>query len=761
MQSRSSLTRLCPRNGRGIRSGNETTRIVHSSSPSSRQKRRMTEEQRTAAVKDYLTKHMQKHLGKFPSCSSVIKEVGGGWHQSKEIYNKVVDELRNSNIQNDGSAATKLEKEPNEMFRHGARSEHINSTDQVSFGKAVTNIYVKESISQHKGIDEKQSTKMSAYVAKSDKTVHKDNGNISQDVAVTTPLKTTPSLEASSQSSLDTRSHKSFVNQPPVDTFKDKSSMLLSQTGLQSTEQRSSAIQSPQSSSSLKIQHPVSKRLTHKPSTEVKSFANAPVEFQYYSKEELKDIVANILTDETSSSTSHGTSENDAEIGIDVESLFPSTPSSPAVPRAQKNVLHNQSQKGTPSENLKKTVTAIQSVLDTGNSRGLADLLKQTGQKQRKGSNSLSYNCASQARSDDENDDDADFSAFEYPDPVGGKQPIIPRRTSKAETPELQDEMNKRCIIVKFVRPVATESDISTAFTDCGRITKVSITQPKREGINYKYALVYFNTEEGFQNALMKNNVIICGGDVVAESFSCNSQHFSESLTSNTAVSSEVVKQNLGRRVMIQNFPNGCKLDALKKALSFCGKISNVSMGQCNSTVYIDFETEEAKDKALAAPWISVDGKQLQITAVDPPRTPVVRISNVNPMTPIKTICSICESLGSVKKVKWRDRNIVDVHFKQGDTVYMPNIISSLNGVIVDQSRWQAQSAPVFPPEAVQLLWRSWEGRAYLHRVTQHLIRVISQKYIDKEDITHLSSQCYGFGSFDLLGMEQKSFSTL
>jgi hypothetical protein len=68
----------------------------------------------------------------------------------------------------------------------------------------------------------------------------------------------------------------------------------------------------------------------------------------------------------------------------------------------------------------------------------------------------------------------------------------------------------------------------------------------------------------------------------------------------------------------------------------------------------------------------------------------------------------------------------------------------SLNGVIMDQCHWQAQPAPVFPPETLQALWSSAEGKEYLQSVMQNLCRIINRNCFDSDDVNELAAQYYG-----------------
>lgn len=92
-------------------------------------------------------------------------------------------------------------------------------------------------------------------------------------------------------------------------------------------------------------------------------------------------------------------------------------------------------------------------------------------------------------------------------------------------------------------------------------------------------------------------------------------------------------------------------------------------------------QTEDAKERAIAAYSINVQEKKLLIFRIDVPRTTVIRITNIDDtafsskLVPGK-ITSICSSYGELYKQKLRGKAILDVYFKLAE---WPNILSILN----------------------------------------------------------------------------------
>ncbi|XP_028103538.1 uncharacterized protein LOC114302679 isoform X3 [Camellia sinensis] len=179
-------------------------------------------------------------------------------------------------------------------------------------------------------------------------------------------------------------------------------------------------------------------------------------------------------------------------------------------------------------------------------------------------------------------------------------------------------------------------------------------------------------------------------------------------------VPSSLVK-NPTRTVMIKQLTPDIRSHDIEEALAFCGSnISGIFFGSSSFVAYVEFETEDAKERALEKHSINVRGKQLLIFRIDVPRTTVVRISNLYSAEAKKKLFSICRSYGKVKVVVFRHKEIRDVHFMLSEWPNMLKILNRLNGLKVDDCRIIAQPALVFPPEVLRVLWSHPDERQRL-----------------------------------------------
>ncbi|KAI8010985.1 hypothetical protein LOK49_LG06G02646 [Camellia lanceoleosa] len=179
-------------------------------------------------------------------------------------------------------------------------------------------------------------------------------------------------------------------------------------------------------------------------------------------------------------------------------------------------------------------------------------------------------------------------------------------------------------------------------------------------------------------------------------------------------VPSSLVK-NPTRTVMIKQLTPDISSHDIEEALAFCGSnISGFFFGSSSFVAYVEFEIEDAKERALEKHSINVRGKQLLIFRIDAPRTTVVRISNLYSAEAKKKLFSICRSYGKVKVVGFRHKEIRDVHFMLSEWPNMLKILNRLNGLKVDDCRIIAQPALVFPPEVLRVLWSHPDERQRL-----------------------------------------------
>lgn len=341
---------------------------------------------------------------------------------------------------------------------------------------------------------------------------------------------------------------------------------------------------------------------------------------------------------------------------------------------------------------------------------------------------------------------------------VGARKKSKARPTSKEDlnkTPSTSYQKEKSTeskVLVRFLLKHVQESLISEAFNDCGGVVKIQLL-PLIEGSNYRDAYVHFKTREGSQNALRKSDLIIEGSFVLVEATSLDdlpNKISIPNLIGDLEVPLVLVK-NPTRTVMIKQLTHDISTYQLKEALAFCGSgVSRFFWGSSSSVAYVEFETEDAKERAIAAYSINVQGKQLLIFRIDVPRTTVIRITNFDetvfsrPRLSAKII-SICRSYGEVYREKLRGQGILDVYFKLAEWPNMLSILNRLNGMEVASHRWIAQPAPIFPPEVLQVLWSKPDERIYVKSVLRRLLQDIELPV----EIRNLATKYYGDKYFE------------
>ncbi|XP_016647919.1 PREDICTED: uncharacterized protein LOC103324204 isoform X1 [Prunus mume] len=297
-------------------------------------------------------------------------------------------------------------------------------------------------------------------------------------------------------------------------------------------------------------------------------------------------------------------------------------------------------------------------------------------------------------------------------------------------------------VLVRFLHKNVKDYVVGNALNDCGEIVKIQLLSVS-EGSNFRDAWVHFKTSDGSQKALRKTDLVIGNSDVVVEATSLEDVLNKVSIP-NVIGDSELpvaLIKNPTRTVMIKHLTHDISLHHLKGALAFCGSgISSFFLGSSSSVAFVEFETEDAKETAIAACSINVEGKQLSILRIDVPRTTVIRISNFGGTVSKKKFQSTCNSHGQVKQMKGRGMDIVDVHFKLAEWPNMLTILNSLNGMEVDGNRWLAQPAPVFPHEVLQVLWSRPDERIHVISV---LRRLLQNTELISPEITFLANKYY------------------
>ncbi|XVE81875.1 hypothetical protein DITRI_Ditri15bG0101100 [Diplodiscus trichospermus] len=303
----------------------------------------------------------------------------------------------------------------------------------------------------------------------------------------------------------------------------------------------------------------------------------------------------------------------------------------------------------------------------------------------------------------------------------------------------------KNKVLVRFLTRDVQKHNILEAFRDCGPIVNVEEVFSTKGSI-FKDSLVYFETRKGCQNALKKNDLIFLNREAFVEATSLEDTGDEISipeLIGDPDAPAALVK-NPTKTVKVKHVSEDISTKQLKEALAFChSSITSLFLGSTSSVIYVEFETEDAKERALAEHSLLVSGKELPILRIDAPRTTVVRISNLSHNS---KVFSVCNSYGQVKCIASRATGIVDVHFKLAEWPNMLNIVNSLNGIEDNGKRWLAQPSPVFPIEILRALWSRPEERRHVNAVICNLLRKLEKPIstTDLSQLTDLASKYYG-----------------
>ncbi|KAF5752400.1 hypothetical protein HS088_TW01G00309 [Tripterygium wilfordii] len=296
-------------------------------------------------------------------------------------------------------------------------------------------------------------------------------------------------------------------------------------------------------------------------------------------------------------------------------------------------------------------------------------------------------------------------------------------------------------VLLRLLHHSVTNDDIMNAFTDCGPILKIEEIWSFKDS-KFKDAFVYFKRRKGLRKALKKTDLLVRSTDAFMEapsSLEGNPNKISiPNLIGDPDVPVELVK-NPTQTVKIKQWTGDISSHQLIEALSFCGSGITI-LGSSNSVAYVEFETEDAKERAIVEHSISVFGKQLFIFRIDVPRTTVIRLSNIKKRS--ENIRLICNSHGKVKNMFWRGKGLVDVQFKLSEWPNMSSILNRLNGLVVDGRRWVAVPAPVFPPAILNVLWSDPDGKRHVKATVDSLMRKLGN--VDMEEFTSLSAMYFG-----------------
>lgn len=304
-------------------------------------------------------------------------------------------------------------------------------------------------------------------------------------------------------------------------------------------------------------------------------------------------------------------------------------------------------------------------------------------------------------------------------------------KRSHSSSMEEGSEQNK--VLVRFLEKDAKKDAITLLFHNCGAILRVEEIFSSKAS-KFKDLLVQFKKRKGYLNALKKTaDLQVENNDVLVQPV-CSSENMIDTISIPELIGDleapvELLRNPLKTVKVTQS--SEISIHQLENALAFCqSSITDIFLGSSSYVAYVEFKTEDAKERAIAKHTVNSSGKHFHIFRIDAPMTTVARISNIAFMDKIQPIC---KKYGEIKCIKYRNPYIADVHFKFAEWTNMLSIINSLNGMEVDGSKWVVQPAPVFSPEVLHSLWSQPEGRRYLRSTVLSLLRKIQKPFAESE----------------------------
>ncbi|KAF9605704.1 hypothetical protein IFM89_018047 [Coptis chinensis] len=355
----------------------------------------------------------------------------------------------------------------------------------------------------------------------------------------------------------------------------------------------------------------------------------------------------------------------------------------------------------------------------------------------------------SQILKDCEKGSNSDYASFDYsrsrrPSP---QDSLPPQKDSLRRDPNTllftEKGREQKVLLVRFLRTSQSEADIKSAFGPIDDIYFISSCSDV-----YKDAYVRFKTKEGMRKALTNSSTVVGKYDVILEPVSPSTYTSNRLIRPNLigvcGIPPSFVK-NPTRTVMVKGLPHNVSSHHLEETFSFSGaRITAFFMGSSSSVAYIEFETEEAKEKAIAACSIPISGSKLSVFRIDAPVTTIVRISNVaHGENSQNTIRKVCKSYGKFKRLIRRSPGIYDVYYQETEWPNMVDILNSLNGQVVSGHQWIAQPVTLIPIEILKFLWSQPDGKRDVYSVIQNLCQKVEEKPSGMSKVQDLAAQYY------------------
>ncbi|CAL9222017.1 unnamed protein product [Arabidopsis halleri] len=304
-----------------------------------------------------------------------------------------------------------------------------------------------------------------------------------------------------------------------------------------------------------------------------------------------------------------------------------------------------------------------------------------------------------------------------------------PKVTKKSLFALSAGEHSPNKVLLRFLQESCKKKHIVEVFSEFGTVLDVQEI-PSFEGCIYKDALITFETNTAVKKALKKGSVTVMNYNAVVEATSQEDmveRICIPDLIGDPDVPIALVKEP-SRTVKIHPLTHDCSSNQIKEALKFCrSNISKIILGLSRTDAFVEFETEDGKERALAEHSISICNTQLFISRIDIPRTIVARISNLS-KSAMKDVRALCVPYGQIKQVYIRGNGVADVLFDISEWPNMLTILNSLNGMEIDGKKLVVRPATtVIPPVILRVLWKDPQEKRYVKSVIHNLVREIEQ----------------------------------
>ncbi|OAP03773.1 hypothetical protein AXX17_AT3G25290 [Arabidopsis thaliana] len=307
---------------------------------------------------------------------------------------------------------------------------------------------------------------------------------------------------------------------------------------------------------------------------------------------------------------------------------------------------------------------------------------------------------------------------------------VNPKVTKKSFLALSAGEHSPNKVLLRFLPESSMKKHIVKAFSSqFGAVLHVQEI-PSIEGCIYKDALLTFETNTAVKKALKKGHVTVMNYNTVVEATSQEDmveRICIPDLIGDPDVPVALVKEP-ARTVKIHPLTHDFSSNQIKEALKFCrSNISKFILGSSRTDAFVEFETEDGKERALAEHSISICNTQLFISRIDIPRTIVARISNLS-KSAMRDVRALCVPYGQIRRVYIRGTGVADVFFDISEWPNMLAILNSMNGMEIDGKKLVVRPATtVIPPEILRVLWKDPREKRYVKSVIQNLVREIEQ----------------------------------